>query len=105
MKDVVKSITSESLKHAKEMTPYKINTWGSNTSKVLITMGATSAIIGSVLTLCEIIKGINDRTTLKIQYEHEEKMLKMQYEHEEKIEEINANIFTIVEESKHEKDN
>lgn len=105
MKDVVKSITSESLKHAKEMTPYKINTWGSNTSKVLITMGATSAIIGSVLTLCEIIKGINDRTTLKIQYEHEEKMLKMQYEHEEKIEEINANILTIVEESKHEKDN
>lgn len=105
MKDVVKSITSESLKHAKEMTPYKINTWGSNTSKVLITMGATSAIIGSVLTLCEIIKGINDRTTLKIQYEHEEKMLKMQYEHEEKIEEINTNILTIVEESKHEKDN
>lgn len=105
MKDVVKSITSESLKHAKEMTPYKINTWGSNTSKVLITMGATSAIIGSVLTLCEIIKGINDRTTLKIQYEHEEKMLKMKYEHEEKIEEINANILTIVEEGKHEKDN
>ena len=105
MQDVVKSITSESLKHAKEMTPYKINTWGSNTSKVLITMGATSAIIGSVLTLCEIIKGINDRTTLKIQYEHEEKMLKMQYEHEEKIEEINANILTIAEESKHEKDN
>ena len=105
MKDAVKSITSESLKHAKEMTPYKINTWGSNTSKVLITMEATSAIIGSVLTLCEIIKGINDRTTLKIQYEHEEKMLKMQYEHEEKIEEINANILTIVEESKHEKDN
>ena len=105
MKDVMKSITSESLKHAKEMTPYKINTWGNNTSKVLITMGATSAIIGSVLTLCEIIKGINDRTTLKIQYEHEEKMLKMQYEHEEKIEEINANILTIVEESKHEKDN
>ena len=105
MKDVMKSITSESLKHAKEMTPYKINTWGNNTSKVLITMGATSAIIGSVLTLCEIIKGINDRTTLKIQYEHEEKMLKMQYEHEEKIEEINANIFTIAEESKHEKDN
>ena len=105
MKDVVKSITSESLKHAKEMTPYKINTWGSNTSKVLITMGATSAIIGSVLTLCEIIKGINDRTTLKIQYEHEEKMLKMQYEHEEKIEEINANILTIAEEGKHEKDN
>ena len=68
-------------------------------------MGATSAIIGSVLTLCEIIKGINDRTTLKIQYEHEEKMLKMQYEHEEKIEEINANILTIAEESKHEKDN
>ena len=105
MKDVVKSITSESLKHAKEMTPYKINTWGSNTSKVLITMGTTSAIIGSVLTLCEIIKGINDRTTLKIQYEHEEKMLKMQYEHEEKIEEINANILTIVEERKNEKDN
>ena len=91
MKDVVKSITSDSLKHAKEMTPYKINTWGNNTSKVLITMGATSAIIGSVLTLCEIIKGINDRTTLKIQYEHEEKMLKMQYEHEEKMEEIKAN--------------
>ena len=105
MKDVVKSITSDSLKHAKEMTPYKINTWGNNTSKVLITMGATSAIIGSVLTLCEIIKGINDRTTLKIQYEHEEKMLKMQYEHEEKIEEINTNILTIAEESKHEKDN
>ena len=94
MKDVVKSITSDSLKHAKEMTPYKINTWGNNTSKVLITMGATSAIIGSVLTLCEIVKGINDRTTLKIQYEHEEK-----------IEEINANILTIAEESKHEKDN
>ena len=105
MKDVVKSITSDSLKHAKEMTPYKINTWGNNTSKVLITMGATSAIIGSVLTLCEIVKGINDRTTLKIQYEHEEKMLKMQYEHEEKIEEINANILTIAEESKYEKDN
>ena len=105
MKDVMKSITSESLKHAKEMTPYKINTWGNNTSKVLITMGATSAIIGSVLTLCEIIKGINDRTTLKIQYEHEEKMLKMQYEHEEKIEEINANILTIAEERKNEKDN
>ena len=105
MKNVVKSITSDSLKHAKEMTPYKINTWGSNTSKVLITMGATSAIIGSVLTLCEIIKGVNDRTTLKIQYEHEEKMLKMQYEHEEKIEEINANNLTIAEESKHEKDN
>ena len=105
MKDVVKSITSDSLKHAKEMTPYKINTWGNNTSKVLITMGATSAIIGSVLTLCEIVKGINDRTTLKIQYEHEEKMLKMQYEHEEKIEEINANILTIAEEGKHEKDN
>ena len=105
MKDAVKSITSDSLKHAKEMTPYKINTWGNNTSKVLITMGATSAIIGSVLTLCEIVKGINDRTTLKIQYEHEEKMLKMQYEHEEKIEEINANILTIAEEGKHEKDN
>ena len=105
MKDVVKSITSDSLKHAKEMTPYKINTWGNNTSKVLITMGTTSAIIGSVLTLCEIIKGINDRTTLKIQYEHEEKMLKMQYEHEEKIEEINANILTIAEERKNEKDN
>ena len=105
MKDVMKSITSESLKHAKEMTPYKINTWGNNTSKVLITMGAMSAIIGSVLTLCEIIKGINDRTTLKIQYEHEEKMLKMQYEHEEKIEEINANILTIAEERKNEKDN
>lgn len=91
MKDVVKSITSESLKHAKEMTPYKINTWGSNTSKVLITMGATSAIIGSVLTLCEIIKDINDRTTLKIQYEHEEKILQMEYEHEEKMEEIKTN--------------
>ena len=105
MKDVVKSITSESLKHAKEMTPYKINTWGSNTSKVLITMGATSAIIGSVLTLCEIIKGINDRTTLKIQYEHEERILQMELEHEEKMEEIKANLLSRAEEGKHDKDN
>ena len=105
MKEVVKSITSESLKHAKEMTPYKINTWGSNTSKVLITMGTTSAIIGSVLTLCEIIKGINDRITLKIQYEHEEKILQMEYEHEERIEEIKANLLIKAEERKHEKDN
>ena len=104
-KDVVKSITSESLKHAKEMTPYKINTWGNNTSKVLITMGTTSAIIASILTLCEIIKGINDRTTLKMEYEHEEKMLRMEYEHEEKMEEIKANLLSRAEEGKHEKDN
>ena len=83
-KDVVKSITSESLKHAKAMTPYKINTWGNNTSKVLITMGTTSAIIASVLTLCEIIKGINDRTTLKMEYEHEEKMEEIKARESEK---------------------
>lgn len=47
----------------------------------------------------------HEEKMLKIEMEHEEKMLKMQYEHEEKIEEINANILTIVEESKHEKDN
>ena len=105
MKDVVKSITSDSLKHAKEMTPYKINTWGNNTSKVLITMGATSAIIGSVLTLCEIVKGINDRTTLKIQYEHEETMLQMKYAHEEKLAEIKAGFPNREEESEDEKDN
>ena len=102
-KDVVESITSESLKHAKEMTPYKINTWGNNTSKVLITMGTTSAIIASVLTLCEIIKGINDRTTLKMEYKHEETMLQMEYEHEEKMEEIKAN--RLKESEVNEKDN
>ena len=47
----------------------------------------------------------HEEKMLEIEMEHEEKMLKMQYEHEEKIEEINANILTIAEESKHEKDN
>ena len=47
----------------------------------------------------------HEERILQMELEHEEKMLKMQYEHEEKIEEINANILTIAEDGKHEKDN
>ena len=58
-----------------------------------------------VAVLIILIRYIHKERMINKQYEHEEKMIKMQYEHEEKIEEINANILTIAEESKHEKDN